>query len=315
MCRVTDRAMKQDSQATGELLQGASGPLTVAVIEDTADHALLASEALEERGHSVIVFGTAGEALAAYRPHTWDAVALDYRLPDMNGLQALERLLTMPAAPPVVMVTSSGKETIAVAALKKGARDYVVKTGTHGRDLARALEMAVAEHQMQQMLALHRHEIERRASTDALTGLLNRHRLADELTTALRATEQGDPFAVIMLDVNNFKRVNDTCGHTAGDALLAALADLLRSCTREEDLLARFGGDEFVIVMPGVDRDTCQPVIRRIREALHSLRVPCCPDLPISVAIGVADWSAGNASEALAAADRAMYRSKAGARV
>jgi diguanylate cyclase (GGDEF)-like protein len=282
------------------------------VVEDNPDHALLASDALEERGHRVIVFATAGEALAAYRPHAWDVVALDYRLPDMNGLQALERMLTMPATPPVVMVTASGGETIAVAALKKGARDYVVKTGTHGPDLVRAVELAVAEHRMQQMLALHRREVERRASTDALTGMLNRHRLSDELTaTALRAAEGGDPYAVIMLDVNNFKRVNDTYGHAAGDVLLAAFADLLRRCTRKQDLLARYGGDEFVIVMPGLDQDTCQPVIARLTEALQSLRVPLCPDFPISVGIGAADSSAGDPSEVLAAADRAMYRSKA----
>jgi len=299
-----------------EPLHAHPGPFTVAVIEDDPDHALLASEALEERGHRVVLFATAGEALAAYRPYAWDVVALDYRLPDMDGLQALERLQAMPAAPPVVMVTASGGERLAVAALKRGARDYVIKTGTHGQDLARACALAVVEHQMQQALALHRQEIERRASTDALTGMLNRHRLADELrVTALRAAERAEPYTVIMLDLNKFKRVNDTYGHAAGDELLAAFADLLRHCTRRGDLLARYGGDEFVIVMPGLDQDACQPVIARITEELQSLRVPPCLSFPISVAIGAADWSAGDPSEVLEAADRAMYRSKEEARV
>ncbi|MDH4179602.1 MAG: diguanylate cyclase [Armatimonadota bacterium] len=299
-----------------ERLQRTPGPLTVAVIEDDPDHALLASEALEERGHRVILFGTAGAAFDAYRPRVWDVIVLDYRLPDMNGLQALERLLAMPGTPPVVMVTASGGETIAVAALKKGARDYVVKTGTHGQDLAQAAEMAVVEHHIQQMLAIRRREIERRATTDALTGLLNRHRLADELrATALRAVERGEPYAVVMLDLNDFKRVNDTYGHAAGDLLLAAFADLLRRCTREGDVLARYGGDEFVIVMPGLNRDTCQPVISRITEALQPLHVPSYPDLQISVATGASDCSAGSPSEVLAAADRAMYRSKERVRV
>jgi diguanylate cyclase (GGDEF)-like protein len=291
-----------------ELLQWTPRGLTVAVIEDNPDHALLASEALEERGHRVILFATAGEALAAYRPQAWDVIALDYRLPDMDGLQALERMLAMPAAPPVVMVTASGGEKLAVAALKKGARDYVVKTGVHGPELARAAERAVAEHQMQHALALHRQEIERRASTDALTGVLNRHRLSD----CLRAMAERDgTYAVLMLDVDDFKLANDTYGHAAGDALLAALADLLQDYVREGDLLARYGGDEFVLVLPGLDRDTCQPVAARITKALESLRVPSCPGFRVSVCIGAADWSAGGPSEALAEADRAMYRSKA----
>jgi len=298
-----------------DLLQEPTGPLRVLVVEDNPDHAMLASEALEESGHRVVHFATAGEALAAYRPGQWDVVALDYQLPDLNGLQALKRILAMPAAPPVVIVTASGGETIAVAALKQGARDYVVKTGTHGPNLVQAVELAAAEHRMQQALALHRLEVERRANTDALTGALNRHRLTEELTaTAQRAAESGDPYAVVMMDIDRFKHVNDTYGHTVGDAFLAAVAKLLRRCTRKEDVLARYGGDELVIIMPGLDRETCQPAVERIRTQLGFLRLPECPELRASVAIGSADWSAGDPLEVLAEADRAMYERKAAAR-
>jgi diguanylate cyclase (GGDEF)-like protein len=295
-----------------ERLKGAEGPLRVAVVEDDPDHALLASEALEESGHRVVHFATGGEALAAYRPGAWDVVTLDYRLPDMNGLQVLKRIQAMPAAPPVVMVTAGGDEMVAVGALKQGARDYVVKTGEHGTDLVRAVELAVAEHRMQQTLVLHRLDVERRANTDALTGALNRHRLAEELAgVAGRSTETGEPYAVVLVDINKFKRVNDTYGHAAGDAMLAALADLLRRCIRKEDVLARYGGDEFVMIMPGLDRETCQQAVVRITSQLEFLRIADCPELRVSVAIGSADWSAGEPSEVLAEADRAMYEQKA----
>jgi two-component system cell cycle response regulator len=304
--------MTKDGQLVLPTRAVPSDALTIALVEDDPDHALLALEALEERGHRVVLYRCAGDALAAYRPRAWDAIILDYRLPDMSGLEALDRFLSKPEPPPVVMITASGSEEIAVAAMKRGAKDYVVKTGTHGMDLARAVELAAAKQRMQDVVSLHQRELERRANTDALTGLLNRHRLADELSiAALRAALRGDRYAIAMLDIDGFKHINDTCGHAAGDMLLAEFAALLRSCTRKEDLLARYGGDEFVVVMPGVDERSCLTVIERIRAALGDFEAARRLHCAISVSIGIADCSAGDPEDVLAAADSAMYRNKA----
>ncbi len=308
--------MRKATTTVPALAQGADDVLVVAVVEDDPNHALLATEALEERGHRVVVFGSARDALSAHRTGAWDAVVIDYRLPDMTGLEALDRFLAKPTAPPIVMVTASGNEAVAVSAMKKGAKDYVVKTGAHGVDLARSVELAVAKQRLHDLLASQQREIERRAATDGLTGLLNRHSLDDELEqAAARAAQRGEPYTVAMLDVDCFKQINDDYGHAAGDAVLIEVANALRRCTRKRDLLARYGGDEFVIVMPGADRSACLSVIARIREALRSDQA-CLPGMPsTSVSIGVADSSTGDGrpESVLSEADRAMYAEKASA--
>ncbi len=301
-----------DSQLVAEQRRGTSDRLLVAVVEDDPDHALLAAEALEERGHRTVSFSRAADALAAHRPREWDAVVLDYRLPDMSGLEVLDRLLSSADPPPVVMATASGNEELAVAAMKRGAADYVVKTGTHGVDLAHAVELAAVKQRLQRAVVLYQQELERRANTDALTGLINRYRLTDELrSAATRAVQDREPYAVAMLDIDGFKHINDSRGHAAGDALLVDFANLLRRHTRKQDILARYGGDEFVIVLPGCDQDSCQPVLSRIREAIADLHAGHS-QTSNSASIGVADSSAGDPEDVLMAADRAMYRDKGG---
>lgn len=287
------------------------GSLVVALVEDNPDHALLASEALEERGHQVIHYHRAQEAFAGLKERRCDAVVLDYRLPDMSGLDALGQFITLPHGPPVVMITASGSEAIAVAALKRGASDYVVKTGTHGPELARAVELAVAKHRIEEVVALRRRELERRANTDALTGLFNRHRLDDELSLAAsRAIQRNEPYAVAVVDIDHFKHINDTRGHDAGDAVLVEFASILRSCVRREDVLARYGGDEFVIVMPGASANTRARFLERLRHALKDSVLARKMSLPLSASVGMADWSAGDPDDVLKAADQAMYASK-----
>ena len=307
-----ERPRSPEGDPDGDERREPRGALSVMLVEDNPDHALLAVEALEERGHRVSHFQHAYEGFAACTHESFDAVVLDYRLPDMSGLDALKHFASMSSGPPVVMITASGSEEVAVSALKQGASDYVVKTGSHGPELALAVELAVAKRQIEEVLVLHRRELERRANTDALTGLCNRHRLEDELSVAaLRAVQKNEPYAVAVIDVDHFKQINDTRGHTAGDAVLVEFAQILRGCVRKEDTLARYGGDEFVVVMPSATAESRTQLVERLRRALKASALGHRMGLPLSASVGMADWSQGPPDAVLKEADQEMYRDKA----
>lgn len=162
-------------------------------------------------------------------------------------------------------------------------------------------------------------DAEREARRDSLTGLWNA-RAFQEATELLIERAAGNPtsFAVLFLDVDHFKGVNDRHGHVAGSRLLVEVGQLLERCVREGDLLARFGGDEFTILLPEIDTDTACKVAERIRDTIarHRFRVPSGETLPVTVCIGVATYPhhATDAVGVLDMADRAMYLGKGSTR-
>jgi two-component system cell cycle response regulator len=155
------------------------------------------------------------------------------------------------------------------------------------------------------------------ALTDPLTGFYNQRYLMRHLR-GLMATGQAGGIAVMMVDVDHFKLINDRYGHPVGDRALKAIADTLRSRTRVFDSIARYGGEEFVVVMPGAGPQDAQAAAERLRQAIE--RLPFSPEAeathPLTVSIGVAFSSSRNHSAELLlqAADQAMYRAKRGGR-
>jgi diguanylate cyclase (GGDEF)-like protein len=157
-------------------------------------------------------------------------------------------------------------------------------------------------------------DFRRRALTDPLTGLPNRILFEDRLATALRAAERsGEPCAVLVMDLNRFKEINDTIGHQAGDTVLKQSALRFRVCLRAQDTPARLGGDEFAAVLPATDDEGAGRVAARIYRAIGEMIELETGELQIGTSIGIALWpQAGRDAESLiAAADVAMYRAKA----
>lgn len=157
-------------------------------------------------------------------------------------------------------------------------------------------------------------ELRRMSRHDSLTGLLNRRAMEELLYAQVQRSDRGgEPFAVMMLDIDHFKRVNDHHGHAVGDLALKHVAKLLRSSLREVDSPARFGGEEFVVLMPGTALAMAQPIAERLRERLSATPLAhATTQVSLSISIGIAQWggSGDDLSQLLVRADTALFQAK-----
>jgi diguanylate cyclase (GGDEF)-like protein len=291
--------------------------LRILIIEDNEDHAMLIQLALRSRGHMAILVHQGQQALEILQKESFDAVALDYQLPDATGLQMLDRLRVLFPQMPAVMVTASGSEQIAVSALKSGASDYVIKVPGYERELTRAIELAAEEARSRVAEAALRAELEIRATVDPLTGLLNRGEMERLIEDELRKAQRHQrPLSFALLDADGFKSVNDTYGHPAGDALLCWIAESLRSCVRSVDYVSRWGGDEFALLLPGATFGTAKALTNRVRSrvsAPESEQISAIqPRISLSIGFVSINGEGTGSLELLKWADRALYAAKAG---
>jgi PleD family two-component response regulator len=185
---------------------------------------------------------TIGLRYAAERK--FDVILLDYRMPDMDGIEVLHQLRS--GSGPrvaVLMLSRLEDEALAERCLDAGAQDFLLKDEVDHRRLARALRQARQRNQIEEALQASRNELLELSEHDALTGLTNRRGFERALATAAaRATRGTDEFALVLLDLDDFKSVNDTDGHDVGDALLVEVTRRLSATIRDSDLLCRLGG-------------------------------------------------------------------------
>jgi len=163
-----------------------------------------------------------------------------------------------------------------------------------------------------------RDHLEWMANYDGLTGIHNRRFVMDQMERLVKMAQRyGQPFAVLMLDVDHFKRVNDRRGHVVGDEVLRMVCAVSRRCIRDVDILGRYGGEEFLVLLPNTDREEARMVAERIRHAVRAARAPVPGDpLRVTVSLGVSVYGAEttHAQALVAAADAALYRAKRGGR-
>ena len=246
---------------------------------------------------------------------TYDAILLDYRLPDMDGIDILLELRRdVFVRMPVVIISQMEDDAISEKCLESGAQDFLLKSEVTANRLARVIKQAKLRFDMESAL-LHSHDLLRKLSEhDPLTGLLNRRGLEVNLDIAISRSKRGsDQLALLLLDLDDFKSVNDTLGHEFGDILLKELSERLKTTIRDSDYLCRLGGDEFVILMTDFDFDNQSALLaNRIVDALQVPFDLGRESLIMTASIGIAIYGkeTKDASNLLRHADLAMYQAK-----
>ena len=209
---------------------------------------------LRSQSTEVTAIGALEPALSLLRDNPFDVVFLDLDLPDSSGLDTLGRARAAAASVPVIVLSDDEKEDAAIRALRLGAQDYLVKRELNSRVMVRSLAHAVERHRLVTELRKARHRAHFNATHDALTKLPNRTFFQESLRRKIESSARNDKrFAVLFLDLDGFKGINDTLGHPVGDELLVQVARRLSSCLRRSDVVARQGGDEFIVLVQGMD--------------------------------------------------------------
>ena len=227
-------------------------PLRLLLVDDDAVDRIAVTRALRQsqRPLSIEESSTGQDALTAFAQGDFDAVLLDYRLPDMDGLEVLRRMNARAhGSTAIVMLTGMDNDELATQCIEAGAQDFLLKQDLTPRHLIRAVTHARMRHRIEMALLESHERLRELAEQDPLTGLANRYFFDQALRTAIpRSLRYGLKLALLLLDLDNFKFVNDSHGHDVGDQMLRVVADRLIRITREGDILCRLGGDEFAII-------------------------------------------------------------------
>lgn len=283
-------------------------------VEDVEDDVLLILRELRQGGlqvdhQRVDTAGTLATALAA---RDWDAVVTDHNMPGFDSAAALEIVHRHNPDLPVIIVSGSIGEEVAVEAMRLGAKDYIMKDNL--RRLVPAIRRELDEAGARRARRRAEAAIQHLALHDALTGLRNRASFLRALDKLIEEARQQDAHhSLLFLDLDQFKVINDTCGHLAGDEMLKQLAGVLQRSVRANDQLARLGGDEFCILLENCPLERARDIAENLRVAVHDFRFLWEGKFfSVGVSIGIVgiDQGSGNANDILSAADIACYAAK-----
>jgi two-component system cell cycle response regulator len=285
----------------------------VLIADDSLVIRAVVRSGLEDEGYDVVEAVDGLTALAECRKDPPDVVLLDVEMPGLDGYEVLSELKGDVELRdiPVVFLTSRSATTDIVAGLHGGAHDYLKKPFEPAELLAR-VGAAVHVKKLQDQLQQRNVELDRLTRTDGLTGLYNRWHLERELARLHSdAVRHQDPLCVLILDLDHFKQVNDTHGHAAGDQVLRAFADRMSRELRAGDIGGRWGGEEFLVVLPRTDVDGAVEIAGRIRSATAAEPVMLGTDHIVVTTSGGCALGPGESPDALVQlADTALYQAK-----
>ncbi|MFL6229888.1 MAG: diguanylate cyclase [Pyrinomonadaceae bacterium] len=278
----------------------------VLLVEDDADKQQLLKVALQMAGYNVQTANDGVEGLLAVESHQPDLIVTDVMMPNMDGYEMVRRVRANPATRfiPVIIQTAArgGADDIRRGA-DVGALGYITDPTDLDLLLARARTLLDFKNYLD--------SCEEAAFTDHLTGLANRRRFERQLEREVSRTRRFErPFCLLLLDIDLFKRVNDTYGHDTGDDVLRRLANTLQAGTRGIDTAARIGGEEFAVILTETDFDHALEVAERLRVSVAETQLPVAGHVTVSIGLAEFNPQSREARELVAAADAALYEAK-----
>ena len=303
--------------------EAAGNKRRILVVDDHEDNVEVLRARLEARGYDVQGANSCQEALDKVAECVPDLILLDVMMPDMDGLEVVSRLKADRNLPfiPVIMQTALDSTERMVAGLEAGADDYVTKPINFAelearvRSLLRIKKLQQALSEREKELSMMNDRLLHISLTDGLTGVDNRRALEQRLHEMFEhSLRLHEPISCVMCDIDHFKKVNDTYGHAAGDEVLKQFAEILKAEAREIDRVGRYGGEEFLLLLPGTVLDSAVTFAERLRQRVddHTFSFEG-GTLKRTMSCGVASWPHPKVSgreEMLKAADDALYVAK-----
>ena len=239
--------------------------LSVLIIEDHPDQRDLLAIVLQREGYKVVTAANGLEALEKLNQDRVHIALSDIMMPKMDGFELINRIRSNSELRHIyiILITARIQEGDRVRGLDLGADDYITKPFSFSELLARV--------RVGSRVVQYQQHLEYQTQIDSLTGLFNRRAFEKKIGEEFeRSKRYGHPLSVVILDIDNFKKINDTYGHHGGDAALVKISEILRDRSRRSDFPSRFGGEEFVLVLPETDQDSAIQVAKKFHEEIRS---------------------------------------------
>ncbi len=290
-------------------------PLRVVVAEDEASSRHLLQHFLEQWGFECEVASDGNQAWELVQSKDVPTIAVfDWMMPGIEGVELCRRLrrLNRQHYTYVLLLTGKTEKQDVIEGLGAGADDYVSKP-FNPKELQARLLVAQRIITFQEQLIATREELRVQATHDYLTRLLNRAGIMDALAQEMnRSRRREGVFSVILADIDHFKKINDTYGHATGDQVLREVASRIKASLRSYDVAGRYGGEEFLVIVPDSDEESAVRVAEKVRKAVCSTPIESLDgERTATISLGVSAGSAGPSADALlASADAALYQAK-----
>lgn len=280
-------------------------PYQVLIIDDEPEVAEYNAEMLQAAGMDVHILPKPEYLLQVLNAHDIDIVLMDYHMPEFSGeeLTRLIRQLPQHIGLPIAYLSSETSETARFGAMSIGAEDFILKQAD-----PRALINAVT------VRAERMRTLRARMSLDGLSGLYNHSTTTNFIKSAIAdADYSGAKFSLVMIDLDRFKSINDTYGHVAGDQVIVGFSQLFSNCLRSNDIVGRYGGEEFVVIMPNTSQDEAALVMERLRKRYAQITFSVNRiQFHNTFSAGITSWRYGDTIETIRErADQALYTAKA----